>query len=262
MTLTSFSLEGFKGMPVLVVANSLSASTAMWDAQVPLWSKHFQVLRYDYRGHGNTPAVGDRASITDLANDLLELLTDLKIDQLHFAGLSLGAMLGIHMAATQPQRVQSLVAANFRPFQTDETRLQWNQRLDVVLENGVGAIVDGTADRWLRQEFRQQHPQTAARIRTMIGATTREGYLACAQAVRDYDARPLLAQVRCPVQLISGTEDLAAPPAEIAALQSGFRQSAYVCLPAAHLANVECATDYSRIVLDFLLGQPSTPARP
>ena len=252
MTRTAFSLEGLQGLPVLVLANSLSASTAMWDDQIDLLSKSFQILRYDYRGHGKTEAYGDRASIDDLASDLLELLDSLHIDRFHFVGLSLGGMLGMHMAASYPARVQSLVATNFRPFQTDETRQQWEQRLALVRAQGVHAIVAGTADRWLTPGFCLAHPQTSARIRAMIASTSREGYLACAQAVRDYDARPLLSRIQCPVELISGAEDVAAPASEMHALCTSLKEVTYTCLPASHLANVECAEQYSQRVLAFL----------
>ena len=249
---TSFILEGKKDAPVIVIANSMAATPQMWDAQVKVWSGDFQLLRYSYRGHGTTPPLGEDASVVDLASDLLSLLDQLNIQKFHFVGLSLGAMLGIYMAAKHPQRVQSLVAANFKPYQTDATRDLWEQRIALVKEKGVNAIVDGTADRWLTASFRHSHPEIDQQIRTMVRSTSLEGYIACCKAVRDYDARLYAPDIQCPALLISGLEDVAAPAAEFAIVQTAIKNCEYLALNAAHISNVECPDQFSGAVLDFL----------
>jgi pimeloyl-ACP methyl ester carboxylesterase len=49
-----YQLDGDAALPVLVLSNSLGTSLAMWDPQIPELSKHFRVLRYDTRGHGQS----------------------------------------------------------------------------------------------------------------------------------------------------------------------------------------------------------------
>jgi len=116
MTSTSFVLEGRIDAPVLVVANSLGANHLMWEPQMAMWKKHFLVLRYNYRGHGDTPANGDVASTQDLAQDAIALVDHLGISSFSWLGLSLGGMLGLYMAAHYPNRVNSLVSACFDPI--------------------------------------------------------------------------------------------------------------------------------------------------
>ncbi len=252
MPATAYTLEGRQGAPVLVLANSLAATPQMWDSQCTLWRKKFQVLRYSYRGHGETEPLGASTSVEQLAQDLLSLLDERGIQRFSFAGISLGGMLGLHMAATEPLRVERLVAANFRYYQTDVTRPQWDQRIALVKEKGIAAIVDGTADRWLTEAFRQNHPDRDAWLRAMIRTTSVDGFLACAKAVRDYDARPLLKSIRCPVMLISGVEDLAAPTAHIDELAHLLKTSTRVSLAAAHLSNIERSDEFSQLIINFM----------
>jgi 3-oxoadipate enol-lactonase len=47
-----YRLEGNRGLPVLVLSHSIGTDHAMWQPQVPDLLPHFQVLRYDTRGHG------------------------------------------------------------------------------------------------------------------------------------------------------------------------------------------------------------------
>ncbi len=57
MTVDLHSLaEGPRRAPVLVLLNSIGASTAMWDPQVAVLAERFRVVRIDSRGHGRSPA--------------------------------------------------------------------------------------------------------------------------------------------------------------------------------------------------------------
>jgi 3-oxoadipate enol-lactonase len=248
---SSFIFEGNSNAPVVVLASSLGASLEMWDAQARVLSPHFRVLRYSYQGHGATPEVGSEANIENLRQDLLVLLDRLNIQSFSFLGLSLGAMLGIYLAAKNPERVQALVAANFRPFQIDSTKEQWNQRIEAVRSKGIDAIVDGTADRWLSESFRASYPVLDQRVRQMIRGTTDAGFMACAKAVRDYDARPFLKDVLCPVLLIAGSEDVAAPVSEYPLMQASIPNNQYVLLKAAHISSIECEAEFNEQVLRF-----------
>ncbi|BBN63734.1 hypothetical protein KUIN1_29240 [Pseudomonas sp. KUIN-1] len=86
----NYLLEGPAGAPVLVLSNSLGTDLHMWDNQVPAFSRHFQVLRYDTRGHGKSLVSEGSYSIEQNARDVLALLDALGIDKAFFCGLSMG----------------------------------------------------------------------------------------------------------------------------------------------------------------------------
>ena len=252
MTKTAYVLEGKLGAPVLLVANSLGANYTMWNPQIEEWKKHFQVLRYNYRGHGGTSSVGDFATSQDLADDVNELLETLNIQTVYWVGLSLGAMLGLYFAAHYPQKVKALASACFRPYQTPESFAMWENRIATVKANGISGIVDGTADRWLTEGFRKLNPDIDLSLRVMIGANEPDGYMACGHAVKDYDLRPYIGKVTCPVLLIGGQFDGGAPATEISNLRSVIKNSEYEELPGAHIANLECAPEFTALVAKFM----------
>lgn len=251
-TNSAFIFEGRLDAPVVVLANSLAAAPEMWDAQVAKLKQTYRVLRYSYQGHGDTPPHQETASIESLGTDLIELVDQLQIKQFSFIGLSLGGMLGLYLAARFPQRVKSLVAANFRPFQIELTQGQWNDRIAAVKEKGIAAIVDGTADRWLTEAFRKSHPAQDQKIRQMIARTSAQGFIACASAVRDYDARKFMADIKCPVMLIAGKHDMAAPLTEFACVREALQNPTYLELDAAHISNVECESQFTDAIMSFL----------
>ncbi len=73
------------------------------------------MLRYDMRGHGRSDAPPPPYSIAALASDALGLWGALGIDRSHWVGLSLGAMIGVHLAARHPQTVSQFRRRGFPP---------------------------------------------------------------------------------------------------------------------------------------------------
>ncbi|MFP3701753.1 hypothetical protein SB758_40390, partial [Burkholderia sp. SIMBA_013] len=45
---------GDAGLPLLALSNSIGTTLHMWDDLVPALARHFRVLRFDTRGHGNS----------------------------------------------------------------------------------------------------------------------------------------------------------------------------------------------------------------
>ena len=102
-------MDGPTGKPVLMLANSIATSMHMWDGQIADLSEHFLVLRYDYRGHGESDTPEAPYSFDRLGRDVIELLDSLHIDRVHFLGLSLGGAVAQWLAIHAPERIDRLV---------------------------------------------------------------------------------------------------------------------------------------------------------
>ena len=124
-------LEGPAGAPVLVLSNSLGTDLHMWDAQIPAFAQHFQVLRYDTRGHGASLVSEGPYSIEQNGRDVLALLDALGIAKAHFCGLSMGGLIGQWLGINAPERIERLVLCNTAAkIGTPEV---WNPRIEMVL---------------------------------------------------------------------------------------------------------------------------------
>ena len=255
----TLTIEGASELGTIVLANSLAASHAMWRQQVAAWRAAHRIVRFDYAGHGGTSDSGAPASIAGIASALLAALDAAGIQRFAFVGLSLGGLVALRLAAAEPERVERLVIANSRWTQTDATRAPWAERIAAVREHGMRAIADATLERWFTAEFRARAPQAVADVRAMILRTSADGYAAAARAVRDSDARPWLAQIRCPALVVSGDRDAAAPPEHLQELAQALSARHLQLVPCAHLSNIEQADAFTAEVGTFLLN-PRTPA--
>jgi 3-oxoadipate enol-lactonase len=223
----------------------------MWDPQLSDFTKHFRVLRYDTRGHGQSEATPGDYSIGQLAHDVLRLLDFLKLDRVCFCGLSMGGATGIYLGAFAPQRFHKLVLCNTAAkFGTADT---WSARIQAVRSGGMKAVAANVLERWLTLGFRDSHPAEAQATLAMLETANPQGYLSSCAAVRDADARPYLSNVNVPSLVLTGTHDPVTPPSEAQLLVSHIPGSRYVEVAAAHLSNIEARDDFNRSVLDFLL---------
>ena len=249
----NYRLDGPQGAPVLVLSNSLGTDLGMWDAQIPAFTEHFQVLRYDTRGHGQSLVSEGPYSIEQLGRDVLALLDALHIERAHFCGLSMGGLIGQWLGIHAGERLNKLVVCN-TAAKIGEPSV-WNPRIEMVLRDGPAAMAglrDASIARWFTADYAQAHPEQVKRITDMLAATSPQGYAANCAAVRDADFRDQLAAIKVPTLVIAGTEDAVTPPSGSHFIQEQVAGAQYAEFHAAHLSNVQAGDAFSQRVLQFL----------
>nr|WP_314564819.1 3-oxoadipate enol-lactonase [uncultured Pseudomonas sp.] len=251
-----YQLDGPVDAPVLVLSNSLGTDLHMWDIQIPAFTEHFRVLRFDTRGHGKSLVSPGPYSIEQLGHDVIALLDALAIQRAHFCGLSMGGLIGQWLGINAGGRLNRLVLCNTAAkIGTPDV---WNPRIEMVLRDGAAAMAalrDASIARWFTTDFAAANPHKAQQITDMLAATSPEGYAANCAAVRDADFRDQLALINVPTLAIAGTEDAVTPPAGSHFIQHHVQGAEYAEFYAAHLSNVQAGAAFSDCVLEFLLAR-------
>jgi 3-oxoadipate enol-lactonase len=230
-------LSGPPGTPLVALSCSLGTDRSMWDPQARRLSDRMQVLRYDLRGHGASPAPDGPYAIADLGGDLLELLDRLEIERASLCGVSIGGMLSMWVAAHAPERVERLVLCCTSAYLDPEGT--YRDRARAVREHGLEPLADAALERWFTPAFRADHPELVSRMRRAFLATSVEGYAGCCEALADMDLRGDLARIRAPTLVISGADDPSTPPEHGRAIADGIPGARFEVVPdAAHLANL------------------------
>jgi 3-oxoadipate enol-lactonase len=248
----AYERAGRDGAPTLVFSNSLGSTTWMWERQAAALGEHFDVVRYDHRGHGRSPVPPEPYDLADLGADVLALLDGLGAQRVHWCGLSLGGMVGMWMAINAPERIDRLVlcctSAKLGPPE------MWADRAATVREQGVDAIADAGLERWLTAGFREREPEVTAQVRAMLASTPAAGYAGCCGVIERMDLVDQLGAVAAPTLVVAGAQDPATPPEHgerIAAAVRGARLE--VVEDCAHLAAVEQPETISQLIAGHLL---------
>jgi 3-oxoadipate enol-lactonase/4-carboxymuconolactone decarboxylase len=253
-----YRLEGNPGEPVLVLSHSLGADHGMWSPQVSGLLPHFQVLRYDMRGHGASDAPPGDYSMERLARDVLGLTDALGISRFAFCGLSMGGAIGQWLAANAAERLTALVLAN-TSSRFDAATME--ARRQTVLKDGIAPIVDTAMQRFFLPETVARGDTDASSVRSVLLSTDPVGYAGCCAAVRDVDYTALLPQIKTPTLIIVGDRDQSTPwrgHGEI--LAARIPGARVVHLPTAHLSNIDQPRSFNAALFEFL--QPAAEADP
>jgi 3-oxoadipate enol-lactonase len=250
-----YRLEGNEGLPVLVLSGSIGTDHGLWEQQLPGLLEHFQVLRYDTRGHGASDARNaendPEYSIELLGRDALAIVDSLHIQEFAFCGLSLGGMIGQWLGIHAPNRLTHLILANTSPKHSPKSN--WDDRRRTVLEGGMKAIADAAMSRFFTPESLARRNPYVSSVRAAFLATDPVGYAGCCSAIRYMDHTAHLGRIAAPTLVISGDRDVATPwegHGEILAREIPGARSVH--LPAAHLSNVECPGEFTAAVIEFL----------
>lgn len=245
-------IDGPEDAPALLLSNSLGTNLSMWEPQIPEWSRHFRVIRYDSRGHGQSVAGDTAFSIAQLGRDALAILDHLGIERAHWCGLSKGGMVGQWVATHARERFDRIVLANTAARMGPPDL--WNGRIRTVRSQGMAGLVQPTLERWFSAGFRESRPDIVARVSGMLETTPAIGYATCCAAIRDMDQRWAIRGIANPVLVIIGAVDPATPPAAGHLIADAIPGARRLELDAAHLSNLEQPEAFTRAVLDFLTG--------
>ncbi|MBN0972432.1 MULTISPECIES: 3-oxoadipate enol-lactonase [unclassified Gordonia (in: high G+C Gram-positive bacteria)] len=237
--------------PAVVLSNSLGSTHRMWDSQVAALEERFRVVRYDTRGHGDSPVPPGPYSIDELADDVIALLDRFDIERAHLVGLSLGGMTMMRVAARNPERVDRLAllctAAYLPPAQG------WTDRAALVRADGTSAVAAAVVQRWFTPGYLAANTEARQQFEAMVAATPAEGYAACCEAIAAMDQRSDLSSIIAPTLAIAGAGDPATPPDLLRDIVDAVPNGRLLVVPdSAHLANAQQADTITPALIEHL----------
>jgi 3-oxoadipate enol-lactonase len=254
----AYRLQGPADAPVVMLGNSLAADLGMWNANMPALASRFRVLRYDMRGHGGSSTPPGPYTMELLADDAIALLDSLRIEQVHYVGVSLGGMVAQQLAARYPNRIASVVLCATMSQQAAPAA--WDDRIALVRRSGMQALAEPTLQRWFTAGFHDSRPEAVDEVRQMILATRPEGYAGCAAAIRELAQDALLPRITMPCMVMAGEHDGAATPSIAQAMAQRIPGAQLqVIAGAAHLPNIEQQVAFDTRLLAFLPQQATAP---
>lgn len=201
----SYSDQG-QGQPVLFL-HGLGSRGEDWGFQVPIFATRYRVITADMRGHGESDKPPGPYSVSMMAADVAGLLDALDIDSAHIVGLSMGGMIAFQLVVERPERVRSLVIVNSGPALVPRDAGEWlriQQRLMLARLFGPSQTGKFLSKRLFpkpEQEFlREQFIERWA-------MNDRHAYLAALRAIVGWSVTDRIAEICCPVLVISGDRD-------------------------------------------------------
>jgi pimeloyl-ACP methyl ester carboxylesterase len=103
--------------PAILLSHGYSSTVEMWGGQIALLSRHYQIILWDMRGHGQTASPDEPAAYSEIATvaDMAALLDAAKVERAIVGGLSLGGYMSLAFHLAHPERVRALLLFDTGP---------------------------------------------------------------------------------------------------------------------------------------------------
>ena len=85
------------------------ANLLMWQRIMPFFQDQYRLILVDLRGHGKSDRPENGYHMDEMARDVIGVMEQLNLERVHIIGSSLGAEVGLSIAANYPKKVISLV---------------------------------------------------------------------------------------------------------------------------------------------------------
>lgn len=247
--------EQGQGNAVLLIAGGFM-DMDQWDAQVAALSQDRRVIRYAQRGVGESDKPTTGYSIADFTRDAAALIDALDAAPVVAFGASLGGLVALELALTQPAKVCALIlaatSAGVRGVPMPAATQQEMFRGAALPLEQAAAALQGVV---FHTDYPQRHPE----ILTRAIAKRRDhpapiiATLGPIQSAMAYDAFERLPQIRVPTLVLHGEEDRIVPVGNAALLAERIPGARRVTIPnAGHGLTGESAEAVSAAVRDFL----------
>lgn len=239
------------GKPVIAFINSLGTDFRMWEPVMAELGDAYGYLLHDKRGHGLSDLGATPYAIADHVADLVALMDHVTVGKAIVWGLSVGGLVAQGLYATRPEMVRALVLSN--TADRIGTADIWKERIEKVLSEGVGSMVEPVMERWFTPAFRQPDNALYRGARNMLARQSAQGYAATCAAIRDADFTQQTARIAVPTLCVAGDSDGSTPADLVKSVAAKIAGSRFALIEACgHIPCLQQPRIYAGIVRDFL----------
>jgi len=239
-------LAGGKGKN-LILLHSLNISADSWEKVFPILTQNFSVYALDMLGHGDSEKPTRNLLIEDHARSVVEFMDRMKIDKALVCGNSVGALMGLEMAAAHPQRVEKLILVGC-PARDAWERMERFSLFALSLDPRGNPLPLSLND--LKMTFAYPSKEMASwfnRLRSKAGVWVKKTMI----AISLYDPFPKFSQIQCPTLVFFGDHDVLKEK-EMIMTQLIKGAKSVTILDAGHVPQMDQPQAFLREILSFL----------
>jgi 3-oxoadipate enol-lactonase len=228
-----------EGEPLLLIMGFMAPGAA-WLPSLPMLSM-FQCIYFDNRGTGLTDKPEGVYTIEQMADDASNLLKALNVPKAKVFGVSMGGQIAQELALRHPEQVEKLVLGCTWPGgpnskmgspETMQKLVEGAKMMAVDPDKGVDIILSLNYP----EKFLRTHPQTKMLMmeqRSIVPPAPPETADRTARGAMSFNAYDRLPQIKCPVLIVHGDQDMLMPVENANILNSRIPQSELYIIPGA-----------------------------
>lgn len=211
---TAFKSYGDQPSPLIFI-HGVGMRGDVWSPQVEYFSNDYQVITYDFLGHGESHLPPEEPVLDDYVEQLNNLLKHLNLSFISLVGHSMGALISVAFALKYPDKVKALVPINIAFNRSEEAQKGVLNRANQILQTNKILNIEQTLERWFKNKTSADNLKKIDKIRNWLANTSPQGYGRTYRlfALSDKVFLNKLSRLRPPVLYLTGDEDPNSTPA-------------------------------------------------
>jgi pimeloyl-ACP methyl ester carboxylesterase len=205
---TAFKSYGDQPSPLIFI-HGVGMRGDVWSPQVEYFSNDYQVITYDFLGHGESHLPPEEPVLDDYVEQLNSLLKHLNLSLISLVGHSMGALISVAFALKHPDKVKALVPINIAFNRSEEAQKGVLNRANQILQTNKILNIEQTLERWFKNKTSADDLKKIDKIRNWLANTSPQGYGRTYRlfALSDKVFLNKLSRLRPPVLYLTGDED-------------------------------------------------------
>jgi len=211
---TAFKSYGDQHSPLIFI-HGVGMRGDVLTPQVEYFSNDYQVITYDFLGHGESPLPPEEPVLDDYVEQLNNLLKYLDLSLISLVGHSMGALISVAFALKYPEKVKALVPINIAFNRSEEAQKGVLNRANQILQSNKILNIEQTLERWFKNKTSADDLKKIDKVRNWLGTASPQGYGRAYRlfALSDKVFLNKLSRLRPPVLYLTGDEDPNSTPA-------------------------------------------------
>lgn len=241
--------------PPLFLIHGIGAARSTWAKLMPILTPFFTVVSYDLRGHGESPMPDGEFGLDDLVEDLECIRQETGFKRAHFAGHSLGGMIGPAYARAYPDNVLSLGLLSTAAFRTPDDSAKVMAVVKAMEDRGIPNVLETLMDRWFTDDFIKNHPDIVRRRLDQVIGTNSDVFLNVFRIYATTEMSSWLGEIKVPSLVLTGEFDGGCPPRLNEEIADALDDAELVILhDFKHSLLLEAGEIVAEEIKDFVLG--------
>ncbi len=232
----------------IIFQHGYTASHDGWAGVIERLSARYRCIAMDCRGAGDSAHPEDGYTIEQLAADVVGMADYHGLDRFHYAGQSMGGLIGFELGLSYPERLLSLSLSapapadgiDFPPAARETMRQRWaNKERDLLIRTTLAGVPRESA-----------HDDVPHQVDRQLSVSVGH-YDGCWESMVNYRKGDRLGEIQTPTLLLAGAADSLLTPnlKDFARLGNA---TLHVFSRVGHGVPREVPAAYARVVTDFL----------
>lgn len=244
-----------KGEKTILLLHGYLESLDVWEDFAKLLSKEYRVVAMDLPGHGISQVMGEKHTMSFLADTVTGVLDELEIEKATIVGHSMGGYVALQTLRLHPERVERLVLLSSTPNpDSPEKLLDREREIDLVVRGHKDLLATTAAKNGFAAENLKRMQDEIIFLEEQVLVTEPEGVTALLRGMMEReDSNELLQKSSVPQLFILGKKDNYIPLDRAEAMVAAHPQAKVVWLEnSGHLGYFEEPEACANAIKEFI----------